>query len=501
MFTIILFRIVLVLWAAVALAPSAIAQAQTPMPLLLAHAHLVWAADSRSWFDLVPASGGRIDGLQFFVNSSRIRQFSIGTSMGDTNDEIIADDHRRLLLGDYASGRGATFTYRWVDFRHPASLLPRGSVALPSGYHIVALDYAPATHRLFLLASRGPDDSDSDHTGSGYFVATMTHGRFGLVSGFHPIGGGQYATVSVSPNGRRLLFCSDSDYRVVTLTTPRYSIPPEHQITQTPTHWGAYTVTVERDGDTGAGQMCVRDRHQKIVREVDYGTYSALYTQQLNPSGFPDLVIVAWDGSNLYCCHTTFIFAQKNGRVRNVAIITGGEGRFQRLGRHGLQFVMPTTGVLEFACDVCHACEPNLPVVLDWNGGRPTDATARYPTLSEAAAKSYRKAFLHTCAVWYASHPAPPEEGMIGPAAGYYANAFVLGHGRQTYRWVMRRLPTPDTRQWFHDCARVIRYQIAQTRHMDTVSQAKILTTSRVNVFAHPPRPPEMDRLSTEGMP
>jgi hypothetical protein len=39
MFTIILFRIVLVLWAAVALAPSAIAQAQTPMPLLLAHAH------------------------------------------------------------------------------------------------------------------------------------------------------------------------------------------------------------------------------------------------------------------------------------------------------------------------------------------------------------------------------------------------------------------------------------------------------------------------------
>jgi hypothetical protein len=46
----------------------------------------------------------------------------------------------------------------------------------------------------------------------------------------------------------------------------------------------------------------------------------------------------------------------------------------------------------------------------------------------------------------------------------------------------------------------VIRYQIAQTRHMDTVSQAKILTTSRVNVFAHPPRPPEMDRLSNDVM-
>ena len=271
------------------------------------------------------------------------------------------------------------------------------------------------------------------------------------------------------------------------VATPKYPGPPGHDL-RLPAHWGAYTITRKDQKDRTL--ICICDRHDKIVRAIDYGDCSAIYTQQINPKGVPDLMIVAWNGSNVYCSHTTYIFSQAP-HVRNVAIITGGEGNFVRLGKHGLQFVMTSSGVLEWACDVCHACEPSMPVVLDWHNGWTTDAARRYPALFQAAARGYRSDFLAACAKARSSRPPQSTEGVISPAAGYYASEYELGHGTATYRWIMRHLPSAITRQWFHDCATIVRYQIAQIKHMTSVSQAAILTVPDGNVFTNPPHEPE----------
>jgi hypothetical protein len=254
-----------------------------------------------------------------------------------------------------------------------------------------------------------------------------------------------------------------------------------------PAKWGSYTVAVDLDNDIPI-RISILDPFKRAVKEINCGEYSEVYERRLTPGRVPDLIIVAWSGSNLYCSHTTYVFSQDNG-IRNLSITCGGEGQFQRTGHGESQYVMSRTGVLEWACDVCHACEPNLPLVLDWKIGHTMDVTRKYPAMSEVAAAEYRRHFNECRLEWNKSSI---EEPIISPAAGYYANEYELGRGRSSYRWIMHRLPTTDTRLWFRDCAKVVRYQISQIRNMTTISQMRVLTTPDDNVFEHPPAEKDM---------
>jgi hypothetical protein len=246
-------------------------------------------------------------------------------------------------------------------------------------------------------------------------------------------------------------------------TSKPTSITP---ITDFPAKWGNYTVvsTADRFEDE---RYQIFDRTGKCVQEIDCADDFGLYTAPLSNGPIRDLVIDDAHGiSNMLCLHATYVFSQDHG-IHNIAAVCGGDGEFEFSRRYDWEYVMPSSSVLEWACDVCHACSPQLPLILSWNNGRPVDVTRLQPSLSIAAAQHYKKTFEDIRNSWTS---AEPEEDLIASAAGYYGNEYEIGNGPQAYREIMRRLPNQDSKMWFRSCAFNVHCKIREMRHMTTVS-------------------------------
>jgi len=179
------------------------------------YSRLVWSADSKSWFDVLPYCQTGTEALQFYLNSSRIRRFPISKN---SNAAIIADARGKLLIADSQVDRDTICSFRWVDVLHPGKPLPSRNIKLPPGYHCVCMDYDPKTQSLYVLTYSGDLHNSADGiTGPGYFVFPLSPRRRAGVRSFHTIGGGSYSKISLSPDDKRLLCCSDSAYKIITL--------------------------------------------------------------------------------------------------------------------------------------------------------------------------------------------------------------------------------------------------------------------------------------------
>jgi hypothetical protein len=103
-----------------------------------------------------------------------------------------------------------------------------------------------------------------------------------------------------------------------------------------------------------------------------------------------------------------------------------------------------TTAPVEFVGDmpICHACLPDIVVVLAWNGHRYQVANLRFPGESRRKARFYQRKLTRN-------------KLDLSSAIGYYVSSAQIGRGRAARRWLIAHLAHHEWLEFLGDTWRL----------------------------------------------
>jgi len=200
----------------------------------------------------------------------------------------------------------------------------------------------------------------------------------------------------------------------------------------TTARWGRYSVVIDRHNTekrlriVDGGGITRKELHAvffKSVKIVQFGTnqHTALWVE-------------AAPLSNIYQHKRTYLF-EAEPQLRNSLVVEGYVDHVRILRSGQVLLASNSFAVMEWVGDLCHACAPNVTLLIGRHHGRFVLENRRYPELARAEALAER-AQLPT---------APTPDFDAGSAIGYYANLATIGHGHQALVDLRQRL---TARQW-----------------------------------------------------
>jgi len=199
--------------------------------------------------------------------------------------------------------------------------------------------------------------------------------------------------------------------------------------------WRGYALTLD-DISNEAQRLRVLDRNGVVVKEIRATYFNAIRVVRFSQDGQTALWIQAAPESNIYRNKRTYLFLAKP-EVHAALLVKGYVDHVRLLGRNRVLLICGSFAVMEWVGDLCHACAPDVAMVIGLKHGRFALVNHRYPTLSSADAIEYRQRLSASSA-----------DFDTGSAIGYYANLATIGRGREALRYLRHHLSAAAWRKF-----------------------------------------------------
>lgn len=237
-------------------------------------------------------------------------------------------------------------------------------------------------------------------------------------------------------------------------------------------HWGAYTVLAQQEPDPDRELMGVArllDRRGREVRSVTDERLDDIRFVELNGKGLPELIVEMRSGGE-NCCTTEYVFTQDGG-LRNLLVFEGNYGSIEEvrdLNRDGVRELIAYNDVLRGEFELPLA-EPELALVLGWDGRRYRNLTARFPEKARALARRYQAELLKET-----KKPEPDMDTLRAAAVGFYANSRAIGEAAPSRAWLEKNAP-PETWNWLSRNLTPLHVRLDSINRRISASQARDL--------------------------
>lgn len=270
--------------------------------------------------------------------------------------------------------------------------------------------------------------------------------------------------VVIPPPAPQALVRKTPDYTRGTQKLPYYA------------QWGSYRIVVERyDSDESGSPQRVRilGLKNEVLREVRAWGILSVELAKMTGHSPEELHISLWSGG-AYASGTEVYFSQAGG-LHNILTFDRDdqeEWSVLDLNHDGIPEIVAQNPVLgDFSAYNFHRHWPVI-TILDWDGRRYVDVTARYPARSLQEAFKRRKD-IQECL------QTPRRErrdwDFQDKITAYYANMLAIGRGNTARRWLQHHLESSDW-AWVQEHDAELHKVVATTlERRGHVSQDKVI--------------------------
>jgi hypothetical protein len=206
--------------------------------------------------------------------------------------------------------------------------------------------------------------------------------------------------------------------------------------------WNGYSVVLDKTKTED--RLRIIDAAGITRKEMHAVFFNSIKTVQFDAHGHTALWVEAAASSNIVQHKRTYFF-QAETSLRNVLVVAGYVDHVRILPSGQVMLATNSFAVMEWVADICHACAPNVTLLIGRHHGRFVLENRRYPQPALSEALAYRTAM----------QSSPTNDFNIGDAIGYYANLATIGRGREALHYIRHHLPPERWEQFRQSRAEV----------------------------------------------